>query len=265
MIDRRTGIQSAQRFGMRSRQGGFLLNPARFGASGGGGDSDPYFSNVSLLLHMDGANNSTSFPDSSGAPKTIAAQVNAKVSTAQSKFGGASLLLDGTGSGTGSTVQSALTFASNTSVEFGTADFTIECFLYNKVIPPAFGTIIDFRPFAGNGRYPLLYVTPANSIGYFVNSAEVIVGGVATLNTWVHVALCRASGVTRLFVNGVQVGGNFTDPNSYLVSSVVAIGRSSNNGIYGGLNAHIDELRITKGVARYTAAFTPPSSPFPNS
>jgi hypothetical protein len=63
----------------------------------------------------------------------------------------------------------------------------------------------------------------------------------------------------------VQVGGNFTDPNSYLVSSVVAIGRSSNNGIYGGLNAHIDELRITKGVARYTAAFTPPSSPFPNS
>lgn len=248
----------------RAKQRGFLLNPFRFGASGGGGDSDPYFSNVSLLLHMDGANNSTSFPDSSGAPKTIAAQVNAKVSTAQSKFGGASLLLDGTGSGTGSTVQSALTLAPNASLEFGTGDFTIECFLYRKATPSAFGAIIDFRPFAANGSYPLIYVTPANSIAYFINSAEVITGGAIPLNTWVHVALCRASGVTRLFVNGVQVGGNFTDPNNYLVSSVVAIGRSSNNRIYGGLNAHIDELRITKGVARYTAAFTPPSSAFPN-
>lgn len=235
------------------------------GGGGGGGATDPYFSSVSLLLHMDGANNGTTFTDSSSSAKTITPQVNAKTSTAQSMFGGSSLLLDGNGASTGTTNQSALTFTVDASVTFGTGDFTIEAWVYNKVTPTTFSSIIDFRPYAGNGAYPLLYVTSTNSVAFFVNSGEAINGGSIPLNTWTFVALSKSSGVTKLFVGGTQAGISYTDSNSYSVSTTVSIGRSANNPYYGGLNGHIDDMRITKGIARYTANFTPPTAAFPNS
>ena len=75
-------------------------------------------STVSLLLHMDGANNSTTFTDRSYSPKTVTAFGNAKISTAQSKFGGASAAFDGSGD--------YIEFDRGTDLQFGAGDFTIE-------------------------------------------------------------------------------------------------------------------------------------------
>jgi hypothetical protein len=71
------------------------INSYQFAAPAG--PTDPYFSNVSLLLHGDGANGSTTIVDSSPSPKTVTAVGNAQISTAQSKFGGSSLAFDGSG------------------------------------------------------------------------------------------------------------------------------------------------------------------------
>ena len=82
------------------------------------GSCDEYFYSNSLLLHMDGANNSTTFTDNSINNFTPTVFGNAKISTAQSVFGGSSLLLDGS--------VDYLSYASNANFDYGTDDFTIE-------------------------------------------------------------------------------------------------------------------------------------------
>jgi len=86
--------------------------------------ADPYYNNVSLLLHGDGANGSTTIVDSSTSPKTVTAVGNAQISTAQSKFGGASLAFDGAGD--------YLTIPDDSSFDFGFNDFTIEGWIYTQ-------------------------------------------------------------------------------------------------------------------------------------
>jgi hypothetical protein len=91
------------------------IDSYRFGVSG---PTDPYFSNVSLLLHGDGTNGSTTIVDSSASPKTLTAFGNAQISTAQSKFGGSSIAFDGTGD--------YLSISSSNDLTLGTSDFTLE-------------------------------------------------------------------------------------------------------------------------------------------
>ncbi len=83
---------------------------------------DQYYNNVNLLLRLTGSNGSTTFVDNSSSPKTMTANGNAQISTAQTKFSGGSLYLDGNGD--------YLTTPNTTSLLLGTNDFTIECFLY---------------------------------------------------------------------------------------------------------------------------------------
>jgi len=88
---------------------------------------DPYVNNVSLMLSMDGANNSTTFIDSSQNALAVTAVADAKISTAQSKFGGSAAYFDGTGD--------YLTVASNAAIAFGLGDFTIECWVNFSALP----------------------------------------------------------------------------------------------------------------------------------
>jgi hypothetical protein len=90
--------------------------------------------------------------------------------------------------------------------------------------------------------------------------AEVIApAGTITLNTWTHVAWTRSGSSNRLFINGTQVGSTTTDATNY-TSTASFIGASQSGTLpFAG---YIDDLRITKGYARYTSNFTPPSSAF---
>jgi hypothetical protein len=216
---------------------------------------DPDYSNVSLLLHGNGTNGSTTISDNSPTPKTVTAVGNAQISTAQSKFGAASILLDGTGD--------YLDISSNSAFGYGLSDFTIELWVYRNV-SSAVQVLLDQRPGAsGLLLMPTLYFS-ATTLFYYANGSNRITGGVVTASQWVHIALSRSGTSTRLFLDGLQTGSTFTDTFNY-INSPVRIG-DGNDGVSptASLNGYIDDLRITKGVARYTGNFSVPTAPFPD-
>lgn len=206
---------------------------------------DPYWNSVVLAMHMD----DTGLTDLKGHAVTLTGNV-ARSST-QSKFGGYSAAFDG--SGDLASVESSSDFA------FGTGDFTIEFFVRQAVAGSA--VLIDCRPnSSSNGAYITMYVD-ASVIYLYVSSAVRITGPVVSVGAWHHIALSRSSGSTRLFVDGTQAGATYADATSY-ISCPVNIGATGD--LVWVLNGHIDDMRITKGVARYTANFAVPTEAFPN-
>ena len=176
---------------------------------------------------------------------------NAQISTAQTKFGSGSMYFDGTGD--------ALRAQSNAqNLQFGTGDFTVECWLY-QTATNAYPGILEI----GNHLVSTGILFIANNGSITAYSAAFL--GSATppaLNAWSHIAWVRSSGVFKIYVNGVgNAGVAFTGNLSS--SSNVTIGADSalsTNYTYSG---YIDDLRITKGYARYTSNFTPATSAFP--
>jgi hypothetical protein len=212
-------------------------------------EGDRSFSSVSLLLHGDGTNGSTTITDSSPSPKTVTAVGNAQISTAQSKFGGASVAFDGTGDW--------LTVPANIGFNFGTADFTVEYWIYWNSIKAGENHVQI------GGSSNVLGTTTGNRLEFFANAASRILDSVAvTAGTWFHVALAKASGQTRLFKNGTQVGSTYSDSNNYSNAEMRLFARTDAFNSSAPLDGYIDDLRITKGVARYTANFTPPTAAF---
>ena len=82
-----------------------------------------------------------------------------------------------------------------------------------------------------------------------------------SLNTWYFVALSKNSGVTKLYVNGTQVGSQFNDGVSYTANLQLTLGSSADGP--APLTGYMQQVRITKGVGRYPNNFTAPSAPFP--
>jgi hypothetical protein len=210
---------------------------------------DPYWENVSLLLHMDGSNGSTTFTDSSINSLTVTAYGDAQVTTTNPKFGTGALALDGNGD--------FLTVSPSSTLSFGSGDWTIECFVYLN------GGNSNVGLFTFGTSYP------ATDLGISVTgSTYTLVGagaggvslGSGTLGTWQHFALCRSGSNLRAFLNGTQLGSTQSGQGSAYDTLQIGYYYSSAFAI----NAKIDEFRVTKGVARYTADFTPPTAAFPN-
>lgn len=216
---------------------------------------DPVNTNVELLLHMDGANNSTTFTDSSKNGTTVTSYGNAKISTDQSKFGGSSAYFDGDGD--------YLRADGNTN--FGTGDFTIDCWVMLTSDAKSFG--IDTRnvPTSSAGINVGMGV---NGLGGYVYG----IGGLTLystsiqLNTWYHVAYCRKSGVLTGYLNGVAgtpvtVTNNFTN-NYGTIATNINNRLNSSVQTQAWFNGFLDELRIVKGKALYTSNFTPERKPY---
>ena len=206
------------------------------------------FANVSLLLRANGTNGSTAIIDESYTPKTITVVGGAQISTAQSKFGGSSLYLDGSGD--------YLTGPSNNAdFNFGTGDFTIEAFAYP--VETRNGTIFCYRSNSSDG-----VIVIQNQYQWFAKVGDVsISGGSVTLNSFSHIAAVRASGVLTLYVNGTSVSSNSSATYNVTGSAlhVVRIGVVS-EATSLQWKGYIDDLRITKGVALYISNFTPPGA-----
>jgi hypothetical protein len=209
--------------------------------------TDGYFSSVSLLLHADG--NGSSFVDSSASPKTLTAYGNATHSSTQSKFGGKSLYLDGSGD--------YLQTASNAAFGFGTGDFTIEYWHY-PLQNSGNETLIDTRP-SDTAAWLVLGKSSGGAVRCY-DGSSVRTGGSMSLNAWNHIAWVRSSGVNTLYLNGTSVI-TFTNANDAGSSRGLTIGSNvltSAENTYG----YIDDLRITKGVAR---TITVPTAAYPDS
>lgn len=217
-----------------------------------GAATDPNFADVSLLLKMDGTNGSTTFTDLSSYGHTVTAVGNAQVSTAESVFGGASLLIDGTGD--------HLSVPDHVAFDFGTGDFTIEARIrYNTGANSSIVTGVSTGAlFFGVGVVGLSPSPHGFATGRANVAFDNLSGAIPANNTWYAVAVTRSGSDLRIFVDGVQQGSTFADTRSYdLSAGGLRIGEST--------NGYIDELRVTKGVARYTANYTVSGDPFPTS
>lgn len=257
-VPRKRLLMPGQGIALPKRQRGFFTMPGGMGGArpaGGGGGGDPHFANVVSLLHFDGSDGSTTFTDQIAGRTWTRTGANIAIRTAQSKFGGASL---GSGAASGNYLTSDTPASDFT---FGTGDFTIELWHRTPASLASFWFIIDFRS-STNDLKPCLFYNGAWI--YYTGGAVRISGSTASTNTWYHIAVSRASGTTRLFVDGVQQGGNYTDGNSYVQCRAAINCAGDSLGSFGA-NAYWDDLRITKGVGRYTSTFTPPSAAFPNS
>jgi plastocyanin len=207
--------------------------------------------NDGTYLYLDGKGNGE-FSSTASTAKTAVTTGDAKLSTAQFKFGTASLLLDGTGD--------YISYPTNVNFGFGLGDFTIECFTRFDVVNDNLG-IFDFRAAAGSEVAPLLYLNASGRLVYQVGATARITGGnTLSVDTWYHVAVSRIGDQTKLFVNGVQEGSTYTDANDYGSTKQLQIG-SIRNANYE-FDGYIDEVRISKGIARYTSNFTAPTAAF---
>jgi hypothetical protein len=222
---------------------------------------DPDFSSVSLLLHLNGTNGSTDFTgaDTSSLPKTVTGVGSAQISTAEAKFG-QSLLLN-----TANDYANYLTTPDNVGFQFGTGAFTMEAWIYLISKPKNVAAVIATGTASfGAGSYYFV-VDGSNKLQFGGNGVSPLVSA-STISTgqWYHVAASRSGTTTRIFIDGTLEDTEASDTTSYNYSTNnLLIGRngwdsSSNQGFHG----YIDEVRITKGVARYTATFTAPTAPF---
>ena len=194
--------------------------------------------------------------------KTLTANGNAQISTAQSVFGGASALFDGT-------TDYIVTNASS-DFSFGTGNFTIEYRIRFNAVDTLYVPICQRASTGiGNGEWwceitaaeDEMYWGFKNTAGtqYYVNLS--LSGSAFATNTWYHIALVRNGSNLQLYQNGTAVGSATSVTGSFGVNAAVTIG-ALGNGSYS-LNGYMDEIRISN-LARYTANFTPSGSAFTN-
>jgi hypothetical protein len=204
--------------------------------------SDPYFSNVALLLHMDGSNGSTTIQDSSSNARTPSSVAGA-LTTGNKKFGTASF--------TGGSVNWTGVYTSPID-----SAFTIEAWLYRSSASNADSYIFRFGDETFGRVY--IYYRYNNILEYeqFAVGARFQSSSAVPLDTWFHLAVVRTSGAdTLIFINGVQIGS----------ISNLAFGNNNKFTVFApDSNHYIDEVRLTS-YDRYTANFTPSDAPFLNS
>ena len=153
-----------------------------------------------------------------------------------------------------------LTVPSNAAFAFGTGDFTMECWFSTTTLGVS-QKLITFYPVGSLSGYNAIFIDVGNTVSYGANgAANITSSGTITINTWYHLAAVRLSGTTKLYLNGTQVGSNYTDSTSYLTSrpAIGTDGYSLNTSNFYG---YISNLRVVKGVGVYTGTFTPPTAP----
>lgn len=182
---------------------------------------------------------------------------NAQISTTQSKFGGSSMYFDGT--------DDRLPAPASVDIAIGTADFTIEGWFYTAS-PATNRGLFQISTTAGGleaGNTNNLAVYCSSSV-LGVYYASTFKAGTTSIsaNTWTHFALVRTGGSTKLYVNGTADSGFGTnaDTQNYTGKNVCVGGYFSTSFLWNG---YIDDFRITRGIARYTANFTAPTAAFP--
>ena len=202
-----------------------------------------------LLLHCDGADASTTITDSATG-KTVTADAHAQIDTAQSKFGGASLLLDGTDDYAYS--------ADSDDWDFGSGDFTIDFWAY-------FNSTAGEQVFLGNyaaGNTGWMFRQTTTTLEYTNGVGYISVAGGYSTGAWYHIAICRSGTSTFFFVNGTQVGTTQTSFNISASAGALDIGRYPATASTACFNGWLDEVRISKGIARWTTNFTAPTQEY---
>ena len=204
-----------------------------------------------LMLHMDGENDGTVFTDDSLSPYTVT-RYNAVTKIAEKQFGTAAGYFDGSGD--------YLSVPPSEDFNFGSGDFTIDFWGYftNR----SSDSVIICRGFSGGGGIDRGFrvIVGVTGLGFQAGNQGGDFNLAVNENEWLHIAVVGDSGTIYGYVNGVKGTGSITD----------SIPTDSHNLLIGGwplndenaagrlfFTGYVDELRISKGIARWTSNFTP--------
>lgn len=203
-----------------------------------------------LLLHGEEIRDYSSYahPLAQGTAAPVQAD------TSQSKFGGSSLAFAG----------GFLSSPDSPDWNLGAGDFTVECWV--NITNPATTTQVFVSQFTGNpGQYSWLLRYGANLQFYWSLDGTALQSygptWTPTAGTWYHVAAVRSGNNLMMFVNGVQIGT--TQPiTGALFDSPAPLTVGANPAGGWPFTGYLDEVRVSKGIARWTANFTPPTAPY---
>jgi hypothetical protein len=226
---------------------------------------DRYFGSVVLLMHGDGANNSTTYTDVAGHSISSYGYNNpVYLKTAQSKFGGSSIY-------TQAGHQQLRSTGTSSDFWMASGDYTVE-FFFRLAAQPNAGDywIFGLWNAANTGQAtPALILSGGNNRTLYFRfyGAAHVTGPELALDTWYYIALVRSSGVARMYVDGTQVGSDYSNNVEYAQNPpyifLGGAGSSDPNNCGSAITAYYDEIRITKGVARDVSAI--PTEAFPDS
>lgn len=237
---------------LKNKQRGFLLNSARFATS----PVDPYYTNVKLLLRFVGSNGSTTISDESSTPATCTANNGAALSNVRTITGAStSLFLDGTND----------RVSTDRACTIGVGQYTFEALV--RMTGASRSIIADSQLVATPAAYFIFVVEADGSVSHYLrNSANggafnlASSAGLIAMNDSIfqHVAVTRnVSNLVNIWVDGVSVasGTSATNPDGPGTWTIGAQG-----AIADFFKGYQGIIRLTEGVCRYTATFTPPSS-----
>lgn len=201
-----------------------------------------------LCLHFDGTDGSTTITDSSLSYHTVTARGNAQLDTAQKKFGTASLLCDELRS-------TYIEIPQSDDFYFGTGDFTIDFWVrLNTAINGHRPSIFQ----CGIFDYHMRIHIPINEFFFYKNAADYVYWSASwSTATWYHIALVRNGSNYYFFKDGVSQTLKGGSPDSQAIPNFY-----SKFAVGAKLNGWIDEFRVSKGIARWTANFTPPTAAY---
>jgi len=206
---------------------------------------------VPLLLHGDGADSGTVFPDSSGAPKTITTVGGPITAVAAKKFGTASIYFN---------ASSSLGISNPLSFEMGGGDLTLEMFV--RAVNTSDSHLCGKSTAGATYSLAISSVSGKFKAYFDSNNTALDALGAYTSAVWYHLALVRYGDTGLFFIDGalqqsIALSGSLLS----LPSDAFYVGK---RGAYTGtpFTGYLDEIRVTKGLARYTAAFTPPTAAF---
>jgi len=232
----------------------------------GGGRLDRY---TKSLLHFNGADGSTNFKDETGRiwTKYSHGLNNARISTATSKFGGASGIFD----------DNAYNFIStpySSDFALGAEDFTIDFWIRFRSTPYGGGVLTFKNDSTGEYSYGITvgYDDESNktsfnfehrevgSDNYYYGPTFILYSGAFPLDSWRHIELARNGSRLYGFLNGVKQSEQTISFTVRPVSGAKLF--LGSNPLISGNNMYIDEFRFSKGIARHTSNFTPPTEEY---
>jgi hypothetical protein len=216
-----------------------------------GSGNDSY---AKLLLHMDGTDGSSTFPDDSSSGHSVTMFGNAQVSTSQKKYGTGSGYFDGNGD--------YLSIPDSTDWDFGNGDFTIDFWIsLSSLADTNNKAIISMQ----EDRMALGWAIEidVDILAFLIGSNQYRSNKALIINSWTHVAFVRSGNILKIFQNGIETYSTTIgtiaingDDKSLVISNF------RNTPYNRCLNGYLDEVRISKGIARWTSNFTPPSAPY---
>lgn len=182
------------------------------------------------------------------------------ISTTQKQFGTASLYNAHTLS------NASMTSRILTGMGLMLGTFTIEWWAYHSNLDGTNNHVM-LGPWSPS-NYLLVRINGGTSFEVYTNGSGRVSVSTATagilVNTWQHYALSCNNTTARMFVNGVQVGSSWSEPFALNTNFFVMFAENETSSLPNQMPGYIDEVRITRGVARYTSNFTPPTAPFPD-